>query len=181
MSKIINLISPEQKEEVEQEKKLKTLFCLAVFPFLFIVIFCGALYFIKYFGTNFITQDKFFYLYQIEELADISEKENDIKKFNNLITEIDSFYKNQKEVTSLLEEIKEIIPESAYYKTIQLEKRGADLEFVLSGTAIDWETVFEIEETFKEMEKFGNLNFSPQNWTKEKDIDFLVSFVIKNE
>ncbi len=181
MTKIINLLPEEQKKEVEQEKKIKILFCLTVFPLLFLIIFSGTLYIIKYFGPNFFEEDTAFYLQEIEKLEDVSEKKNKIDYFNSLVYDINLFHQKERGVLEYLKEIDQTIPQNAYYKEIQFNKKGAYFEFILSGTSKDWETIFKIEEIFKEKEEFENLNFSPQNWTKEKDIDFLISFTIKDE
>ncbi len=181
MDKIINLLPEQEKEEVEQEKKIKKLFCLAIFPLLFLIIFSGTLYLIKYFGPNFFEKDTVFYFQEIEKLEDVSEKKNKIDQFNSLVYGINSFYQKERSVLYYLKEINQIIPPNARYKEIQFNKKGTDFEFVLSGTSKDWETIFKIEEIFKEKEQFKNLNFSPQNWTKEEDIDFLISFIVKDE
>lgn len=169
---MINLLPPNQKKEINQEKKWKTVFVFLFFVFVFSFVTAFSFYYIKDIGVPLLKKEIEVIRIEKEMLPDNSEKENKVKELKEITSQLDSFYDNSIYLGSVLEEIYETLPEESYITTFRFDK---DKVF-LSGYASNWHSLNETEEKFKE--KFSS-DFSPESWTKTEDINFLISFKIR--
>jgi len=183
---MINLLPPQGKEEVLQEKKYKLVLILGILVITFFLSLSLILFSIKIFisgeiaaqGILFEQKEKEFQNPQIQTLQE------NLIAFNLTLSKLNSFYQSQFNLTKLLEKISQILPREIRLINLSLvpeskEKKEWQMICNLSGFSPTREILLEFKKNLENEQLFGEINFPPESWVKAEDINFTVSFKIR--
>lgn len=184
---MINLLPIEEKKELllEEYKKLSAiivaaaLICLVCLAF---ILFSLKIHFLE--EVN----------YQKSILSDLVEKykssdfltiENIIKKYNADIDKLNNFYGEKESFNNVLKIISGIEkPAGLKIENISIrrnEKNEKITEISISGLSNDREILLRFKDSIIGKSGIKNVFFPPDNWIKEKDINFYLTFAIAAE
>ena len=176
---MINLLPPQQKEELRREEKWKLTLILGIIFLVFLLCFFLIMLSIKIYISGELEFQK--NLLGIEEkkfkTPEIQEFQKEITALDQNLFKLDSFYQEQPNLTKILEKISETLPSGAYLTRLSWQKETFQIE--LSGFAPLRESLFELKKNLEEEKDFENIYFPPANWVKPKEIDFFVTFKVK--
>jgi hypothetical protein len=173
---MINLLPPEQIRELKEEENFKILlnifFLISFFLFTFFLISLA----IKFYLVGIFESQKILFE-KGEKILDL-EKENEIKKYNQILTEIDKFYKKKKFIFPEIENFFGKIPEGISLKEIEakVDKEGK-ISFSVFGFSKTREDLLNLMGKLKE--SYQKVSFPPEIFLKETEIDFSVNFKTK--
>lgn len=176
---MINLLPPQQKEELKREEKWKLTSLLGILSLVFLLYLSLILFSIKIYISSELESQKI--IYDIEEkkfeASEIQDFQKKIISLNQNLSKLDSFYREQVDLTRILEKISATLPPGVYLTNLNWQKEMSQIG--VSGFAPARENLFEIKKNLEKEKDFDNVYFSPSNWVKPKDINFYVTFKIK--
>lgn len=175
----INLLPPEQKEELLKEDKLKIVAILGLAAIAVLAAQILLLLLIKnYLGADLEIQ-KIYSRERAEELQApaLGELEDKIKSSGQTFTQLDSFYKNQKSTLDVLEKISATLPESVYLTSLNFIPVSSQVS--LTGFSPTREKLLSLRENLEKEKIFSNVYFPQESWVNPADINFNVVFKLK--
>jgi len=184
---MINLLPPQQKEELREEENLKLILILGIVFVGFLISLFLILSFIKIYLSNSLVVQKLFLEEKEKEASLNKDFEEKIKSYNQNLLKLGSFYENQLNLTEVFEKISQILPSGTYltdfsFNLVQeAEKKGKGLpQISLTGFCPSREILMEFKESLEKEEKFKDVSFPPENWVRPNDINFRAIFQIKS-
>jgi Tfp pilus assembly protein PilN len=178
---MINLLPPQIKKEVEEEKIFKIILILGTL-FLFFLLFLSLfLFLIKIYISQEIKTKKTLFEQKQAELILPTQKgfEEIIKKNNLILAQLNSFYKEQPYLTEIIEKIYKTLPDGFYLTKISLTSQLPEKRIIscrLSGFSPNRKKLIEFRENLKKEDAFKNILFPLDVWINPNDINFSVSF-----
>lgn len=176
---MINLLPPTQKEELKEEERLKLFLIFEIVILAFLISLNLILFSIRTIISGQIEIKKIFLQEREEELKiqKTEEMETKIKDYNLIISNLDSFYQKNPNLTEILEKLTKSLPNGTYLTTFNfnIEK----FQISLSGFCPDRKTLLSFKENLEKEEKFEEVYFSPSNWVNHTDINFNATFKVK--
>lgn len=175
---MINLLPPQYKQELKQEENFRLVLILGAIFSIFLISLILILFSIKIYTQGQVDALKFLAGIEEEKLkaGEVRELREKIIAASQTISELQSFYKNRSDATATLEKIFQIMPEQVYLTTLSLNQ---DTRVVLlSGFSPSREVLFTLRNKLREQEWLSEINFPPQNWIKQTDIDFEMTFKV---
>jgi len=175
---MINLLPPQQKAELGREEKWKLILILGIISLIFFLYLSLILLALKIYISSELESQKI--LLGIEEkkfkASEIQEFQKKVVALNQNLSKLDSFYREQTDLTNIIEKISNLLPSEVYLTNLSWQKETSQIG--LSGSAPLRENLFELK---KNLEKdFEEVYFPASNWVKPKDIDFSVTFKVKS-
>ncbi len=176
---MINLLPPEQKEELEQEESFKIIIILGILFLSLVVSLTLILFSIKTSILGTLEVQRIYLEEREKELksAEVQEIEERIKESNQGLSELNSFYQSEKDLTSILEEFSETLPKDTYLTNLNFNSVSS--QFSLSGFCPNRETLLEFKKNLEKEEKFKEIYFPPTDWVAPTDINFSITLKIK--
>lgn len=176
---MINLLPPEEKSKLWEEKQLREFLILAVTFLSALVCFGLILFLIKLdLETKLVFQQTILEQRKKEfNSSEAVEVENEVLFLNKLLEEAATFYQEKSYLTDVLEQLSQAIPEEISLNVLSYKQSNKQVS--LSGIAPDRETLLKLKENLETNPNFEKIYFPSSNWISPKDINFLVSFVIK--
>ncbi len=176
---MINLLPPFYKKEILREQNWKLTLILGLLFLIFSVSLILVLFSIKIYIQGRVES--------LKVLADVEEKflqesgtpdfRGKIDSANQKILRLESFYKNQDNTLSFLENIFRLLPEKIYLTSLFWQKSASQVS--LNGFSPSRETLFELKKNLEERKEFSDIYFPPSKWIDPVDINFQVTFKIK--
>lgn len=176
---MINLLPLQQKEELNQEEKLKLILILGIVISAFLISLTLILFSIKITILGQVQIQKISLEQREKEFksAQIQELEKRIGDYNSILSALDSFYDQNLNLTEILEKTSKTLPAGTYLTTFNFNP--TTLEISLSGFCPNREILLEFKENLEKEEKFEKVYFPPANWVNPTDINFSVILNIK--
>lgn len=176
---MINLLPPEQKEELREEERFKLVLILGIVILAFLVSLTLILFLIKISLLADLETQKIYFEQRKKELENprILELEAKIKNYNLTLSKLETFYQGQIDLSSILEKISQTLPPATYLTNLSFNPQTS--QFSLAGFSPSWEILFQIKEKLDKIEDFREVNFPLSNWLKATDINFSINFKIK--
>lgn len=175
---MINLLPPEEKEILRQEKSWKLILILGILSLIFLISFALILFSIKIYLQSQLDFQKT--LVKLEEerakTFGIKNLQSEIAALNQNLSKLNSFYQRQISLTEILEKISKILPPEIYLNNFTYQRNT--LQISLSGFAPSRENLLEFKKKLEEEKSFKEVYFPPQNWLKTTNIDFFLTFKI---
>ena len=182
---MINLLPTKQKEELQLEEGFKLVLILGILVLLSLICLHLVLFSVKAYITGEVEAQRI--------LLDQKEKEfntpqtqalkKNLISFNVTLSKLDSFYRDQFELTQTLEKISSTLPPDLYLTNLSLspvrEKKEKKILTNLSGFASTRQSLLEFKDNLEQEGSFDNVSFSQASWVKPTDINFTVSFTVK--
>ena len=177
---MINLLPLRYKEQLKQEENRKLVLISGIIFLIFLISLILILFSIKLHIQG--------QLESVKVLADLEEKtmekseiqilKGKINLSNQNLSKLKSFYKKQVSSVDILEKIFNTVPAEIYLTAFSWQKNTSQV--TISGFSPHREILFVFQQNLEQTEEFTEIIFPPQNWIKSTDIDFHVSFKIKN-
>jgi len=170
----INLLPPEAKTELFQEKIKKLIIILGILILLFFISLTLILFAVKTYISTKVTS--FEVLVESEEKQLETSASKDLKEkvtfMNKNLSKLNSFYQGQVNLIKIFETIADILPSGMYLVDFSYQRNTS--EVMLSGFAPYRETLLDFKKNIEK--EFPDSYFPPQNWIKSRDINFQVKF-----
>jgi len=189
---MINLLPPQQKEELLEEKKYNLVLILGILFLIFLISLILILFSIKIFISGEVEAQKILFLEEEKKFKEsqIQNLEEKINASNQTLSKLNLFYQNQLNLTEILEKISETLPSGTYltnlnFSLLTTPAEGETQKYLaqisLTGFSPTREILLEFKENLEKEEPFGGIYFLPSNWVKPIDIDFIVTLRITNQ
>jgi len=177
---MINLLPPEQKQELLQEEKLRLTLILGTLFLCFLICLSLILFLIKNYTLWDVEAEKILVQEKEKTLSFNQELEKEMKESNIFLSNLDSFYEEHIEITQLLETIEQTLPSGVYLTsfdfTLPSIKGKEKPRISINGFCPDRETLLSFQKNLKNEEGFSEIYFSPKSWVEPKNVDFNISF-----
>ncbi len=111
---MINLLPPEQKQELLQEEKLRLTLILGTLFLCFLICLSLILFLIKNYTLWDVEAEKILVQEKEKALSFNQELEKEMKESNIFLSNLASFYEEHIEVAGLLEAIEQTLPSGVY-------------------------------------------------------------------
>jgi len=177
---MINLLPPQQKEKLLYQGYLRLILILGILFLSFLFSLFLVLLLVRvYVGADLETQRII-----LEEKKRIiflnQEIEKEIIQFNVFLSDLNSFYQENLDLTQVLEKLYETLPSKTYLTDFSfgfISREGKKKPRIsLSGYCPDRDTLLEFKQ---ELEKwFYAVSFSPESWIKPTGINFSLTLEI---
>lgn len=176
---MINLLPPQQKEELKQEENLKLVLTMGIIVLAFLICLFLILFLIK---TSFLADLEVQELYLIEKEKKLASPEikqltEEIRYYNLTLFQLETFYQSQPHLTSTLEKISYTLPPGIYLTSLQFSPDTS--QFSLAGFSPSRKMLVQFRENLEKTEAIKEISFPPGTWIPLNDIDFSVTFKIQ--
>jgi Tfp pilus assembly protein PilN len=181
---MINLLSPKQKKEIQQEETFKLVLILGIIFLIFLVCFSLILTSINIILSGEVEAQKILYEQREKEFEtpQMQVLQKNLASFNQTIFQLDSFYQSQTNLTGVLEKISQTLPSGVYLTSLlAASKKEGGLSCTLSGFSPTRESLLDLKANLEKEENFEKISFPPVSWVEPENIDFTVNLEIKNE
>jgi hypothetical protein len=173
---MINLLPPEQIKEIKEEENFKILLNIFLLVLFFLLFFFLILLSIRFYLSGILNSQKVL-LEKEEQLLDL-ERENEIKKYNKILSEISGAYQKKILLFPKMEEFFGKIPNSIYLKELEVKiDKNGEISFLVSGFSKTRQDLLNLIKILKD--NYQGISFSPEILLKESEIEFLIGFKIK--
>jgi len=183
---MINLLPPQEKTNLQKEENWKLTMILGILVLVFLICLFLILFSIKIFISGEIEVQKIIFSQREEEFKNpqMQNLQKNLNSFNRTLSQLDSFYQSQPNLTGILEKFSKTFPTRIYLTNLSLSPRLKDgeerqLTCDISGYSPTREILLEFKKNLEKEEQFEEVYFPPANWVQSKDINFTVSFKVK--
>lgn len=176
---MINLLPPQQKEELISEENLKITLIWGIVILASLISFGLILFSIKNFILTDLEVQKVALSEAEKEMEDPAMKkaETTVTEYNTVILKLKSFYQSQNSLTEILEKIAKTIPTGSYLTSFNISKNASEIS--LAGYCPSRQILFDFNKNLEAMPDFKEVSFPAQNWNSPQDINFQVFLKLK--
>lgn len=183
---MINLLPPPKKQRIGRYRIKRMILVLGLIGTVFLAALALVLL-----ALNFYLQGQVDYqgsLLKAKRGPGKSEKISSIQQefsaYNNKTAELERFYRNREHPSEFLKEMNETLPSSVHltslsYRKIKKEEYKAQVS--LSGFCPTRGKLLQLKERMDRKSEWEQIKLPPSNWVEPTDINFNVSFKIKDE
>lgn len=180
---MINLLPPNDKKELANEKTRKVVIILGYTILLLLVCLILITSLLRVFILD---QVAVFENKTSESQRNFGKNyvdlKNEIQEINKETLQLNSFYKNNIYLTKPLKIISEISRPDGLYFTNVYASEGSKKEvlIIISGFADTRDNLLTYKDNLEKDKRIKNLSFSTDSWTKTKNINFYLNVNIEN-
>jgi len=163
---MINLLPSQQKEELLEEKRLKLALILGIVILSFFVCLFLFLFAIKISISSKLQIQKITIDQKEKDLKTLQNQklEEEIKNYNNVLSQLESFYKEKIDLTDILEKISAVLPEETYLKSLSFNSLNSQIS--LAGFFPNREKLLEFQENLNKTGYFEDINIPASSWVE---------------
>lgn len=181
---MINLLSPKEKLVLIQEENQKLILILGIILFFALLCFTLTLLSIKIYISGELETEKIFLEQKKLDSSSIQEIEQEIKYQNLFFSDLQTFYEKDFMKSEILERVSKKLPSSTYLTNFNLstvisKNKTKELLISLFGFSPSRDILLEFKKNLENEDMFQDVYFSPSNWVKPNDIEFLVNFKVQ--
>jgi Tfp pilus assembly protein PilN len=180
---MINLLPPEKKEEIRNERNWKISLILSVNLIAVFVCLGLVLFLINIFLSSKIDFQNIIYQEKEKDFNSLKTQtlSQNLEIFNQTFSRLDSFYQNQFRATKTLESVSRDIPTGIYLTNLLINpKKEVEItECVLTGFSANRDALLKFKENLEKKEEIKDVYFPTSSWVKATDINFTINFKIK--
>jgi len=181
---MLNLLPITEKKflKQEQQKRLFAILCFEFFNFLVCVLLVMSA--IAFFVLGEVASENYL-SQQVQSENGSSEFMNYkyiILDYNKKMALVDSFYTNQANLSDAIDVLLSVKrPEGLYFNKLSLQanQQTGKTEIIVSGVSDDREGLLTFKNNIEAERKMQNINFSPESWISQKNINFNLTLDIK--
>lgn len=180
---MLNLLPPNEKKFLFQERKKRLFIVLSIELSVFLICVLLVLLAIEFYilgeanSQNFLLQQA-----QVQnQSSDFSNFKDIILNYNKKLILIDSFYKNRKFMNGALDILLGVRRPSGLYFTnlsLQSQQQSEKIKVNIAGTSATRDDLLLFKKNIEAERKIENINFSPESWISQKNINFNVTLDI---
>lgn len=183
---MINLLPPEQQERLYQYRVKKLVLILGFVGTIFIITLSILLLTLTIHLRGRVSyQDSILKAKKGESKTNqIEDIQNKFSVYNKKVTKINQFYEDRDYPSGFLSEVDSVLPSSIRLTSLSYEKvtgKKYKAEVYFSGYCPNRDILFNLKEKMDQKNSWEEVKFPPSNWVEPSDINFSVSFQIKNE
>lgn len=183
---MINLLPPKDKEILLLERNKKVVSILGVSVIITLVCLWLILFSLKLHILGEVERQKtnsntIEMMYQTQ---DIKNLRSTIINYNTLLTGVDRFYREQKDLHEVIKDILGIdVPPGVFLTTLTIDRvqEVGDSFVTMYGMSATRENLILFKSNIDKSPLIKNIIFPASNWIKAKDINFSVKFEIATE
>lgn len=177
---MINLLPPRQKKELQEEENWKVVFLIETFLFLFFILLSLNFLSVRNFISGEAEVQQILLDQRESELANPRAQvlRKNLTDFNQTLSQLNSFYKNQLKFSYVLEEIAKTVTSGVSLSSLNLAKKDKGMICSLRGFAEDRNSLLKFKENLEKNEIFSDVFFPQGSWVEPSDIDFTLNFKI---
>jgi len=185
---MINLLSPQEKKALIQERNWRLIMILGAVLASSLISLSLILLSIKiYISGELEAQTVLFEQKELED-SSIQKLEQELNLQNLTFSDLASFYKNSFQRGEILTKLSQKLVSGAYLTntnisiiTRQISKKEKEtfIQVTLSGFCSERDSLLEFKDNLEKEPLFEQVDFPPSNWVQPNNIDFIVSFKIK--
>lgn len=164
---MINLLPQIQKEELKREENLKIISILGIVFLSSLLCFFLILFSIKITLSGELESQKLIFEQREKELkeAKIEDLEKEIRKYNLVFSNLNSFYREKVSFAEILEKFSEILPEGIYLKSFSLTPVAEkEIEILVSGFSPDRFSLIKLKENLEKEKEFFEIEIPTKSW-----------------
>lgn len=181
---MINLLPPKEKEKLSSKKKEKLIAILGITVLVSLVCLILILSSIKSYVVAEAASQKII-LEQAEkkyQTPNFLNLESIIQKYNGILVQLRTFYEQKIYSSQALKIISNIQrPEGLYLTELSLSRdENKKIKVTAAGISDSRENLLLFKKNIEEAQKIENSYFSPESWINPKDINFNLTFDVKN-
>jgi Tfp pilus assembly protein PilN len=171
---MINLLPQKQKDELGLEQMFRVIMILGIIILASLICLALMFFFIKMlFGAKLDIvaisgEDK----KNMIKILKIEEDEKSISYYNSNFSKLEAIYQKQADVSIMIRELIDLLPQRIYFTNLALTGN----KVTVSGYCPERESLVSFKENLENISGFTNVNFSPNDWVKQKDINFSLNF-----
>lgn len=182
---MINLLPPQQQEELRRYRIKKITIALGVIGTTFLVVLALVLLTLTIHLRGEVEyQSSVLETKRGESKTDeIESIQDEFSDYNEKVSKLQKFYKQQDHPSKFLKELDSVLPPSVYLTSLSYNKvEGGEYQarVRLSGYCPSRETLLGLKNKIDEKAEWGELELPPSNWVKPADISFKLNFKIKS-
>lgn len=177
---MLNLLPPRQKEELHLDL-LSQVIVITALSIIFVIIILTLLLFIgqRFLSLNIESSQRELDMWQSRsEIKDLEDLEKKIKDINENLVFLDNAYKKRIEFSSFLDNLAQDTPAGVRFNDISINNLG---EVHLIGFSTTRKIILSFRDVLENASYVEGLNFPLANLTKEFNVNFSLSFVLKHE
>lgn len=114
----------------------------------------------------------------------IKSIQGEFATYNKKVRKINQFYEDQDRPSDFLSEVNSVLPDSIRLNSLSYKKEvGGEYkaQAYFSGYCPNRDVLFKLKKKMDQKDNWKDVKFPPSNWVEPSDINFSVSFKIKNE
>ena len=178
---MINLLPPQQKKEILEQQHLRLALILGVvflsfLVSLFLVLFLVRSYILADLETQKINTEE-----RRKEIVLNQDLEKEIIEANILLSDLNSFYEDNLDLTKVLEKINTTLPSGTYLTSYSLgfskKVKEEIISISLTGYCQNRDTLVKFKESLEAEGAFTEVSFSTESWVKPSE--FRVNFRVE--
>lgn len=176
---MINLLPPEQKQELLSEEKFRMVLILGIIITAFLVSFIFILISIKIFISAETEVQKINFEQKEKELGNTAfqEIENKITMANAVFSQLAVFYHKQKDVVVIFGKVFSALPSGVYLTNLSFNPVNSQIS--IAGFSPSRESLLKLKEKLEKENSFFDVYFPPTDWIEPININFSLNFKIK--
>lgn len=179
---MINLLPPQQKEELLLRERLNLILILSILISSFLICLALILFLVKIPIERDLEVEKIYIQEKEREYSQSKSLEEKIKVLNLTLSQLKSFYQNQISLTEILEKISQAISPGIYLTNLNfsaIEEKEEIGQISISGLSLTREDLLLFKKNLESEKDFFEIYFPPENWIHSRDIDFNISFKLR--
>jgi len=180
---MINLLPPQEKEELKQEESFKLVLILGILILIFLICLSLILFSIGISIGGQLAIEKALLSQKETEISHLRDLEKEIKNLNLTFSKLDSFYQKNPNFVKILEITSKTLLPGTYLTSFNFNPLAKDKKYlgevILNGYSPTREILLEFKKNLEQEELFQEVYFPPANWVEPTDINFTVNFKIK--
>lgn len=184
---MINLLPPEQKKNLLEQRQLRLVLILGSL-FIFFILSTGLmLLIVKNYFLWTIQSQKILFEERQKIVSLYKDNEQEITNYNSFFSDIYSVYEDRDSLTKALEQIYETFPQGTYLTDFNFNmvkektKKGVQTraKIAMVGFSPSRELLLVLKDNLENKDEFSDVYFSPNSWIDPIDPTFSVSFFLQ--
>jgi hypothetical protein len=182
---MLNLLPPEEKNILKHEQKKRLLLVLYAEITMFLLCIFLVLSAVEFnIMGELVSQDFLLHQAQIEDQSFRALKfESEMVAYNQKLASVDSFYKNRVILSDAVHNLLKVVRPAGLYFTkfsVQPGLQPNKATVVIAGVSDTRESLLAFKNNIELEKTIENINFSPESWISQKNINFNLTLDIIN-
>jgi len=182
---MINLLPPQNKRALIEEKNWRLSMIMSILFFFFLICLSLIIFIFKNSMVGDLEVQKEFVTQREKEFNDpnLRDLETNLNNFNQTLGSLDAFYTNQKNWTNVIEKISQVVPPLIHLNILSIlpqitKEGGLETACSLAGIAPTREDLINLKDNL-EKEPFFRDVAPTVNWVETDNINFIINFKLK--
>ena len=175
---MINLLPPQEKEVLLEERRYKLVLILGVLILFSLIALSLVLLSVKLYVSGQKTAQKIFVDLEKKELSQLQPLQKEMLSFNTNFSNLNLFYQSQNSVTAFLNDLSSDVVPGVYLTNLSIssyKKNGSKVE--ISGFSKTRKNLSDFRMKLENDNKIKNVYFPLSSWIKLDNINFKANFV----